>query len=154
MWILAQLEYKRIRLYEFLMDFYFLVSFLFFSRGYHYRFFSQLLCCVIGYIVPRLLVKIGIFLISNDSVTARFISLFIGKKLLQGHKVRATVNPIADDLIKVARFSRFLKFNTFNYLYPSGFDFGFRSSVLKSFVLKFFFVFKRLFSKLFFRFKV
>lgn len=150
LWHLLQSDSRQSRLFDFLADFYFVTSFLFFYNGYSFRFFYSFVNCVLHFIVPKLTLKIGIFLISNDSVSARFLSSFVGKKLLQGHRVRATMHPIMRDLHLVSKGVKFTKFNIIDRVDHDGFSSSFRHSVIKSFVLKFFFVFRRLFSKFFF----
>lgn len=150
LWHLLQFDSRQSRLFDFLVDFYFVTSFLFFFNGYNFKFAYNFVCCVLHFIVPKLILKVGLFLISNDSLSARFLSAFVGKKLLQGHRVRPTMHPIMRDLYLTSKGIKFTKFNIIDRVNHEGFSSGFRHSVIKSFVLKFFFVFRRFFSKFFF----
>ncbi len=152
LWHLLQLDSRQTRLFDFLADFYFVTSFLFFFNGYNFKFTYSFVRCVLHFIVPKLLLKIGLFLISNDSLSARFLSAFVGKKLLQGHRVKATMHPIMRDLYLTSKGIKFTKLTIIDKVNHDGFSSSFRHSVIRSFVLKFFFVFRRLFSKFFFFF--
>lgn len=78
-------------------------SFLFFFRGYRFDVLVSYIKALAALLVPSVTqFKVGFFLLSNDSVTARLISIFIGKRLAQGHTVRQAVYPVLRDLYRVS----------------------------------------------------
>jgi hypothetical protein len=52
-------------------------------------------------------VKVNFFVISNDSVTAKFLSRFIAKKLKQNYGLKEVLNPIKKELCIMSKFSKY-----------------------------------------------
>ena len=133
-----------------LADSFFTSAVLFFYTGYFLRFFSNFFGFFASYLIPNVSVSFSSFIISNDNISAQFVAHFIGRKLLQGHRVRDVVRPIMKELYVRSRFiatSRLgaLFFNREHLITPE-----YQNSVIKSYALKFLTIYKRLFYRFFF----
>jgi hypothetical protein len=134
---------------DFLKNFFFISSFLFFFGGYSFRFFSDFIVSTVGIVIPAVSVRVCIFLISNDTITASFLAAFIGKKIAQGYRYKEVVMPIVVDLYKVSRRVKATKVGLVTKAVDNFFSAGYRSSIVKSFGSKFFSIYKRLYFKFF-----
>lgn len=124
-------------------------SSLFFFRRLKFDFLRNFLTSIIKFLVPHLTVKTSIFLISNDTVTARFLSTFIAKRLVQGYAIKQVLSPILKDLYNVAVTTRVSR--RFFALRVSGLrgKIEYRKAIIRNFIIKYIMCYKRLFAKVF-----
>lgn len=133
-----------------LREIYFTASFLFFYNGHSFKILSNILINFLKFAgLSYTSLKVGFFLISNDTVTAIFLSNFIGRKLVQGYRVRSVLSPIMHDLYKSSRQVSLPKVKMAVNLQKDFFSMPYRSGLIKSFILKFFYIYKRFYSKFF-----
>jgi len=74
------------------------VYFWFFSIGKSFGTLSKFLNGLLSYIFIYKSILVKFFLISNENITAKFLSRFLARKLAQGYSVRELVNPIRKEL--------------------------------------------------------
>jgi len=72
--------------------------FIFVSVGASFKAFSIFLSGLLTYILFYKTIIVKFFLISNENITAKFLSRFLARKLAQGYSVRELVNPIKKEL--------------------------------------------------------
>lgn len=125
-----------------------MISSLFFYQGSFFRLFSRALHFIIALLVPSFASEASFFVISNDSVTASFLSSFVGRRLVLGHRVRSILHPIMQDLARVARLNRTPRRNFVARQLSS--SMGYRSGLLRSFAKRSLLLFRRLFAKSFY----
>lgn len=149
-WLLFKVFVARAVKFDFFKELFFTASFLFFYNAFSFRFLGSLVFSFLRLLglhyVP---LKVSIFLLSNDTVTAAFLSKFIGRKLVQGYRYREILSPIMHDLYKTSRNVKAPKFKLAANLQKQSFSVSYRNGVLKAFVLKFFYIYKRLYAKFF-----
>jgi hypothetical protein len=136
--------------FDFFKEVFFTASFLFFYNAYSFRILSRVLLGFLKILgLSYLSLKVSIFLLSNDTVTASFLSKFIGRKLVQGYRYREILSPIMHDLYKASRNVKAPKFTVAASLRKESFSNTYKNGVIKAFVLKFLYIYKRLYGKFF-----
>lgn len=149
-WLLFKVFVARAVKFDFFKEFFFTASFLFFYNAFSFRILAGIVFSflrVLGLLYVPL--KVSIFLLSNDTVTAAFLSKFIGRKLVQGYRYREILSPIMHDLYKTSRNVKAPKFALAASIRKQAFSVYYKNDVIKSFVLKFFYIYKRIYAKFF-----
>lgn len=102
------------------------------------------MACIIKFLVPMFTCKVAVFLLSNDSLTARFLATFIAKRLVQGYSLRQVLSPVLKDLYTVALTTNMPKSFFATRVGLKG-HLEYRKSFLKSFIVRHIFIYKQLF---------
>jgi len=122
---------------------------LFYCRFY-FAFFGTFLNYIIGILAPQFFIKSEVFLLDNDSITAQFLSMFFVKKFIQGYGLRELLNPISKELRVVAYITRGVTNAFFKKAMIASAEYVYKASLIRSFIAKFFLIYKRFFIKFFF----
>lgn len=123
------------------------VSFFYFFR---YRIVKFFFSSIVKILVPFLNLRLDVLLASNDNVTAYFLSWYICKRLSQNYGVREIMNPILKEMKILAISTRTLRKSMAFEKYGINLNLRYRSSIVKSFVYKFFSIYKRFFLRFFY----
>jgi hypothetical protein len=136
----------------FYRHFTFIALFFQYFRGFSYRVLSDFLRCIFSVLSSISNIRVEFFFVGNFSVTAMFLSRYLCKKLSHGYRIRELMRPIRKELHFISRrYSGSINrvFNTHVFGYSSLGKF-YRKGIVKMFILKFFYVYKKLFLKFFF----
>lgn len=90
--------------YTYKLDFvqrFFLLLYTFLSAGSFNRLMSNFLEFIFGTLTRFTNISVHFFLVSNDSITAAFLSRFIAKKLNQNLSLKEVLNPLKREFYKV-----------------------------------------------------
>lgn len=151
-WFLFQSLGIRLSQFDFFKEIFFTASFLFFHGSFSAKVISRAVLSFLRILgLNYLPLRVGLFLLSNDTVTASFLSKFIGRKLVQGFRYREILNPIMHDLYKTSRSIRAPRYTLASQLTNRGafFSSSYKNGVIRSFILKFFYIYKRFYGKFF-----
>jgi ribosomal protein S3 len=107
---------------------------------------SSFLKCIFNVLSSSFALKIQLFYLDNLSVTSKMVSRFICRRLAQGYSFREVINPLLSELKKVAKLTK-AKISSFGKVLKK--DSTFREDLLKFFLAKFFFIFKKNFINFF-----
>lgn len=120
-------------------------SFLFFFRSLKFKFFSNFIGCIVKLLIPTVISRVAVFLLSNDSLTARFLATFIAKRLVQGYSLRQVLSPVLKDLYTVALTTNMAKSSFATRLAGLRGHLEYRKSFLKSLIVRHILLYKQLF---------
>lgn len=149
-WFLFRTFVAKAVRFDFFKEVFFTASFLFFYNALSFRILSGVLLSFLKILgLSYVSLKVNIFLLSNDTITASFLAKFIGRKFVQGYRYREVLSPIMHDLYKASRNVKAPKFMLAASLQKEQFSKTYKNGVIKSFVLKFLYIYKRLYAKFF-----
>lgn len=149
-WFLFRTFVAKAVRFDFFKDVFFTASFLFFYNALSFRILSGVLLSFLKILgLSYVSLKVNVFLLSNDTITASFLAKFIGRKFVQGYRYREVLSPIMHDLYKASRNVKAPKFMLAASLQKEQFSKAYKNGIIKSFVLKFLYVYKRLYAKFF-----
>jgi len=76
---------------------------------------SKFVNCICFFLVPDLKIFVSFFIMSNDSITAKFIAKFIGIRLSHGYSIKELVNPIIKEFRLISLLTKSSASSFFRY---------------------------------------
>lgn len=133
----------------FFRHFTFISLFSYFFFGFRFRVFQNFLICIFNLLVSTINIKVEFFLIGNLNITALFLSRYLCIKLSHGYRIKELTNPLLRELRAVS-FDLKCPARFIVKKYILSLNNSYRKSFIKTFILKIFIIYKRLFLKFFY----
>lgn len=126
-----------------------ILSYVFYLNSFIIKFLGKFLCSIFSFLLIGVPFHVSFFLMSNDSITSKFVAKYIAVRLSHGYSIRELLNPIIKEFYLV---SLLTKSSPTRYFNDNGVFLNtnqstglaiYRKNVVKTFFMRFSFMYKK-----------